>query len=113
MSDTAISGLPGEIDSIVASIVRYRQPTRVLLFGSRARGDEGPDSDIDLCVLFNALPKRKLEVLQDLYRGLYGLDVGPVDLVVYEESSFFKRASRPHSFESRIATEGVALYGQE
>lgn len=112
MDDHGNAGLSGELGSIVASIVRYREPTRVLLFGSRARREEVPDSDIDLCVLFDTLPKRKLEVLQDLYRGLYGLEVGPVDLVVYDEDSFRDRASRPHSFESRIAGEGVALYGQ-
>jgi len=101
-----------ELDSIIRSIVRYRKPARILLFGSRARRDARPDSDIDICVLFDTLPKRQLEVLQDLYRELYDTDAGPVDLLVYDEAAFRDRASRPHSFEAKILDEGISIYGQ-
>jgi hypothetical protein len=33
------------------AVVEYFQPSRVILFGSAARGDAGPDSDIDLLVI--------------------------------------------------------------
>ncbi len=36
----------------IASIVSAYQPERVILFGSQARGDAGPDSDVDLLVVF-------------------------------------------------------------
>ena len=32
-------------------VVAYFRPRRVILFGSRARGEAGPDSDIDLLVV--------------------------------------------------------------
>jgi uncharacterized protein len=32
-------------------VVAYFRPQRVILFGSTARGDAGPDSDIDLMVI--------------------------------------------------------------
>ncbi len=32
-------------------VVAYFYPRRAILFGSRARGDAGPDSDIDLLVV--------------------------------------------------------------
>lgn len=35
---------------------------RVVLFGSRARGDAGPDSDYDLAVFLTALPDRWAEL---------------------------------------------------
>ncbi len=42
-------------DSVLAEIVRRLvdayQPRRVYLFGSKARGDEGPDSDYDLLIV--------------------------------------------------------------
>lgn len=36
----------------IQSIVSAYQPERVILFGSQARGDAGPDSDVDLLVVF-------------------------------------------------------------
>ena len=101
-----------DLEPIVASIVRYSKPSRILLFGSRARRESRSDSDIDICVLFDRLPKRKLEVLQDLYREFFDLDVGAIDLVVYEEETFKERSRSRHSFEAHILGEGVPLYGQ-
>jgi len=37
----------------IGSIVTAYQPARVILFGSQARGDAGPDSDVDLLVVFD------------------------------------------------------------
>lgn len=37
----------------IRSIVSQYQPERVILFGSQARGDAGPDSDVDLLVVFD------------------------------------------------------------
>jgi uncharacterized protein len=38
----------------VARILRDRFPVdRIVLYGSKARGDDGPDSDIDLLILTN------------------------------------------------------------
>ena len=38
------------IDEITRRLVEYYQPVRIYLFGSVARGDDGPDSDLDLLV---------------------------------------------------------------
>jgi predicted nucleotidyltransferase len=100
-----------ELDSIVTSIVRYKRPSRIILFGSRARREVKGDSDIDLCVIYDRMPKRNLEVLQELYRELYSVDSSPVDLVVYDEPGFIGRSGKPNSLESRILNEGVSLYG--
>lgn len=37
----------------IESIVTAYQPAQVILFGSQARGDAGPDSDVDLLVVFD------------------------------------------------------------
>jgi predicted nucleotidyltransferase len=36
------------INEVVRRLVDLYQPERVYLFGSAARGDSGPDSDLDL-----------------------------------------------------------------
>jgi len=38
---------------LLDSVVSYFKPQRVILFGSAARGDAGPDSDIDLFVILD------------------------------------------------------------
>lgn len=38
------------LDQITRAIVERFQPKRILLFGSRARGDARPDSDVDIFV---------------------------------------------------------------
>jgi uncharacterized protein len=38
---------------LLNAVVEYFRPLRVILFGSVARGDAGPDSDIDLLVILD------------------------------------------------------------
>ncbi len=40
-----------EIRELAARIASAFDPDRVILFGSHARGDAGPDSDVDLLVI--------------------------------------------------------------
>ena len=39
--------------TVVDEVVRAVRPVEVILFGSVARGEDGPDSDIDLLVVFD------------------------------------------------------------
>jgi predicted nucleotidyltransferase len=47
------------VPEVVADLARAADPLRVLLFGSVARGDDGPDSDIDLLVVLPAVDRRR------------------------------------------------------
>ena len=56
----------------IQSIVSAYQPERVILFGSQARGDAGPDSDVDLLVVFAEevdRRERRAQILR-LLRGM-------------------------------------------
>src|ERR687892_389378 len=57
---------------ILRRLVEAYQPERVYLFGSKARGDEGPDSDYDLMVVVpdSAPPERRRSRLA--YQVLWG-----------------------------------------
>ncbi len=61
-----------------------RQPARVLLFGSHARGDAGPDSDLDFLVIERDVPNRHAEMTR-LTRELRSFGV-PVDVLVVSEA---------------------------
>ena len=42
---------PAAIDAMVRTIVEHISPEKVILFGSHARGNPRPDSDVDLMVV--------------------------------------------------------------
>lgn len=56
---------------------------RVILFGSHARGEAGPDSDLDLPVIEPAFESRRAEFVR-LREELRGLKV-PIDLVLVSD----------------------------
>lgn len=65
---------------MVDRIVEQFRPIRILLFGSRARGDAGESSDVDLLVVMSDVPDRR-QVAVEIRRSLEDLPVGK-DIVV-------------------------------
>ena len=47
------------IDIMVERIVAEFHPLRIILFGSQARGDAGPDSDVDLLVVLPQVENKR------------------------------------------------------
>lgn len=69
-----------KIEEMVRRIVEQFHPQRIILFGSYARGQAGPDSDVDLLVVMPVSgSKRKLAVEIDLALAGMGL---PKDIIV-------------------------------
>ena len=97
------SGLePALAREIVARILAVTRPERVILFGSRARGDADPRSDIDVAVASSSMTREEwLRVLGSL-EGVETLL--PIQAVRLEEA--------PEGLRRRIDSEGVQLYVQ-
>ena len=74
------------VDEIVAKIVDAYRPTRIVLFGSRARGEAGPESDVDLLVVYDGpLSRREAEMG---IRRLFTPQTFSMDLVVLTPDEF-------------------------
>jgi predicted nucleotidyltransferase len=77
------------IDTIIQRLLAVSHPDRIILFGSAARGQMTPDSDIDLLVLEKApaQPRRHSVRLRDALRGLgYPFDVMVMATERFEET---------------------------
>jgi predicted nucleotidyltransferase len=72
------------IDEAARRIAQAAPGARVILFGSQARGEAGPDSDIDLLVVQPRVDDRFGEIVR-LQRVLAPLRL-PADVVVVSEA---------------------------
>src|SRR5437660_1619056 len=82
-------GVQAVIDRMVQRIVRKFRPERVILFGSHARGEAGPDCDVDLLVVMDfegTAFDAAVEVRQVLHHILV-----PKDVVVTSPEDFASR----------------------
>ena len=68
------------IGEMVSRIVARFDPDRVILFGSYARGDAGPDSDVDLLVIKSVEGSRREERIR-IGAALHGVGLAK-DVVV-------------------------------
>src|SRR5438552_2015458 len=98
------------IAAITDRLVEYYHPERIYLFGSAARGDAGPDSDLDFCVVIP--DEAPVELLRD--GGIYSLLSGvgyPKDIVPWRRSDFDARATHVRaSLPATVVREGKLLY---
>ena len=74
---------PAILADIVKRVVEAAQPAKIVLFGSAARGEMGPDSDLDLLVIKGGKFNRR-RVTTAIYRHLSG-EIGVDALVVTPE----------------------------
>jgi len=100
------------LGEMVQAIVAEVDPEQVILFGSRARGDERESSDIDLIVVeaepFGPERGRHKELVR-LYHALAGFRV-PADVLVYSHEDIdYWRDSLNHVL-ARALREGKVLY---
>lgn len=97
-----------KIEAAIERIAAAVHPARILAFGSRARGEATPASDLDLLIV---LPRGRSEagVSSAIQEVLKGLALG-VDLVVVEERRFERLRKARNSLYRDVDQEGVELY---
>jgi uncharacterized protein len=81
----------------------------VYVFGSRARGDSRPDSDVDVLVVMRDRPTDPMETIFRIRRHIHERTDIAVDVLVSWSERFRARRDQPWTLEHTIATEGVAV----
>ena len=60
------------LKEIIKRVVDVAHPERIIMFGSAARGEMGPNSDVDLLVIKNGEYDQSL-LAGDIYMNLHGI----------------------------------------
>jgi predicted nucleotidyltransferase len=99
---------PSVKDEIVSRLKAVPGVRKIVLFGSHARGQAGPDSDIDLWIEIDSeLTFFKRHGL--LRERLYGI-LSPFDLYPVTPAEAERQAADLHSITSEVKRSGVVWY---
>ncbi len=103
--------------AVARAIHRMADPTQTILFGSRARGDHRPDSDIDVLIIKDpAPPEDWLENLRDQARTLQKAELpeaSGIDVICMTANEFGRRRQLRNNLANSIARQGALVLSQE
>lgn len=95
-------------DPIAASLACLRGSippgSKLIVFGSQARGDAGEDSDLDLLVMEPEVGNRFDEMAR--LSSLLGRELIPADVVVVSDAAFEDERRQPNTLAWRAVREG-------
>lgn len=99
--------LDNVLDEVVRRIIEVADPEKIILFGSMARGEEGPNSDLDLLVVKTGAHRRKLT--QKIYERLFGVGY-PVDVIVVTPEDIARHRDTIGLIIGPALEEGKVIY---
>jgi predicted nucleotidyltransferase len=100
------------IQDIVKAVVEASDPDRIILFGSTARGEVGPDSDVDLLVVEKESSYKggsRWAESSRIRRALWRFPV-PIDILLFTPEEIEKWKDSTNHVIARSMREGRVLY---
>lgn len=90
-------------------IAREFKPEKIILFGSWAWGNPGPDSDVDLFIVKETPNTRETE--REIDGALWGRTF-PLDIIVYTPEGVAKSLRQGDFFIRDIISKGKTMYAK-
>lgn len=97
-----------KLDEVIARIVDAASPEKIILFGSAARGETGPHSDLDLLVVKSGDFHRG-RLTESVYMNLIGVGQA-VDVVVATPEDVGRYRDSPALVIAPALREGTVVY---
>jgi predicted nucleotidyltransferase len=97
-----------QIIQLVNRIVEAVHPLRIILFGSAARGEMGPDSDVDVLVVMPEGTHRR-HTAQFLHTQFFGIPLA-VDVIVVTPTDLEKYGQSKGMIYKTALAEGRVIY---
>jgi len=95
------------LQEIIRRIVEVAQPEKIILFGSAARGEIGPNSDVDVLVVKSGVHRRKLAM--QIHRNMAGIGCA-VDVIVVTPEDVKRYGNSPALIIELALAEGREVY---
>lgn len=99
----------GDLARIVRRLVAALRPERIYVFGSLARGDATPDSDVDLLVVVPRADRPTHQLAQAAYHAAAPHALA-LDILVMPHEEFAWRSRALASLPATVLREGRLLY---
>ena len=99
------------LEQIQTAIVEAVSPDKIILFGSRARGEATMNSDYDLFVIKNDIQNEREISRQINYRLLKEDLAQAVDIVVASADTWNRGVNKIGMIYKTIDEEGITIYG--
>lgn len=99
---------PSVLKEIIRRIVRVAHPERIILFGSAARGEMGPNSDLDLLVVKRGKFDRG-RLTERIYLSLHGAGAA-VDVIIATPQEVERYRQTPCLVIAPALAEGRVVY---
>lgn len=106
-----VNTIPLEARMIATRLNEGLSPERIYLFGSHARGNAGPDSDLDFLVVVASSDKSRYERAVEAHTLVRGI-AAPNDIIVLTRAEWETQIKAPSSLCSTVLREGI-LIGDE
>lgn len=101
--------MDAQVQQVVNTIASAIEPERVILFGSRATGSAGPESDIDLLLVYSG-PKTKREVQLSVH-SLFKRPSFSLDVFVMRPEELEANKGIANTLAREVSERGVVCYG--
>lgn len=98
-----------EFNEMVDLLRNHFHPSKMYLFGSRAKGTSRDDSDYDLLLVIPSSDQTIIHRMQEAYNVLWGKVWLSADIFIYTEKEFDERKELFNSVAEAAFTEGVEL----
>ena len=95
------------LGKIVRRIVKIAEPEKIIMFGSAARGEMGPDSDLDILVV--AACDHRRNAARKIRRQLFGIGI-PIDIIVAKPEDIERYRDSIGLIYRPALREGKVLY---
>jgi len=96
------------VDQVIQRIAKAVRPERIILFGSRARGESRNDSDIDLVIVYQG-PRSKREIQLEIHRLFPHPDFS-LDVFALTVEELEKGKKITNTLAHEVSERGVVCY---